>query len=315
MRDDIPLPRAGVLRLVDQHVIDAAVELVMHPTRRDAVQHGKRLVDQIVIVEQAALLLLAAIIRRRSGGDMQQRLGTVADRHGASSLDQGTEAENLGFEQPSERRIVLAEFLRHHRIARRAVVSEEYVKIFFDLRRSCKNQRSPKPSGLLLVGLAACFEGERDFLPPRSRQIRPVHDLALDIFDGVTGIDAERGADLGGCAFSAGAVGPGHEMIAAQTRLAHHILEGDVGGTGHRDLEHTPRCAVGIAGGVEQHCEIGALHHLVLVALVEHRKTRRDIGFERELLQQPGAKRVDGLHLQATRRFQGACEQLAGRDP
>ena len=33
VRDDVPLPRAGILRLVDQHVIDAAVELVMHPAR------------------------------------------------------------------------------------------------------------------------------------------------------------------------------------------------------------------------------------------------------------------------------------------
>ena len=29
--DDLPLLRAGVLRLVDQHVIDAEVELVVHP--------------------------------------------------------------------------------------------------------------------------------------------------------------------------------------------------------------------------------------------------------------------------------------------
>ena len=29
--DDLPLLRAGVLRLVDQHVVDAAIELVVHP--------------------------------------------------------------------------------------------------------------------------------------------------------------------------------------------------------------------------------------------------------------------------------------------
>src|SRR5258708_19898025 len=57
MRNDIPLPGAGVLRLVDQHMIDAAVELVMHPTRRHAFHHLTRLVDQIVISDQAALLL------------------------------------------------------------------------------------------------------------------------------------------------------------------------------------------------------------------------------------------------------------------
>ena len=106
MRDDVPLPRAGVLRLVDQYMVDAAVELVMHPARGDAVEHFQRLVDQIVIVEQAALLLLAAVIGRCCGRDMKQRLGAVARHHGAAFRDQGREAINLGFEQTSNRRIV-----------------------------------------------------------------------------------------------------------------------------------------------------------------------------------------------------------------
>src|SRR5476651_1865526 len=33
-RDDLPLLGTGVLRFVDQHVIDAAIEFVMHPRRR-----------------------------------------------------------------------------------------------------------------------------------------------------------------------------------------------------------------------------------------------------------------------------------------
>ena len=35
---------------------------------------------------------------------------------------------------------------------------------------------------------------------------------------------------------AAGVVGPCHEMIAAEARLAHHVLEGDVGGARHRDV-------------------------------------------------------------------------------
>ncbi len=34
--DDVPLLRAGVLRLVDQEMIDAEVELVVHPGRAHA---------------------------------------------------------------------------------------------------------------------------------------------------------------------------------------------------------------------------------------------------------------------------------------
>jgi hypothetical protein len=141
--DDVPLPRAGVLRLVDQHVIDAAVELVMHPAGGDAVQHLQRLVDQIVIVEQAALLLFAAVVRRRRGRDMQQRLGAVADRHGAAPLDQGPDAQAFRVEQAADGRIVVAEFLRHHRFARRAIgFGQEHAEIFIDLRAAGENQRS-----------------------------------------------------------------------------------------------------------------------------------------------------------------------------
>ena len=59
--DDLPLLRARVLRLVDQHMVDAAVELVVHPggaIRR--VEQRERLVDQVVVVEQAAPVLLGA---------------------------------------------------------------------------------------------------------------------------------------------------------------------------------------------------------------------------------------------------------------
>jgi len=101
-------------------------------------------------------------------------------------------------------------------------------------------------------------------------------------------------------------------MLAGKAGLAHHVLEGDVGGAGHRGIERATGRTVGITGGFEQHREIGALHHLVLVALVEHGETRRHIRLKRELLQQPCAERVDGLHLEAARRLQRAGEQLAG---
>src|SRR6059058_5122155 len=47
--DDPTLPRARVLCLVDQHVIDAEVELVVDPRRFDALEERKRAIDQVVI--------------------------------------------------------------------------------------------------------------------------------------------------------------------------------------------------------------------------------------------------------------------------
>ena len=46
--------------------------------------------------------------------------------------------------------------------------------------------------------------------------------------------------------------------------------------------------------------------------LVQHREARRHIGLERELLQQPGAEGMDGLHLEAARGIERLGEQPAG---
>ena len=133
MRDDVPLPRAGVLRLVDQHMIDAAVELEMHPAGGDAVQHRQRLVDQVVIVEQAAFLFFAAVVRGNRGRDDEKGLRAVADRQRAAPFDQREDAVDFGVEQSGYDRIAVAELLRHHRFARRQCFSQEHAEIGIDL--------------------------------------------------------------------------------------------------------------------------------------------------------------------------------------
>ena len=78
-------------------------------------------------------------------------------------------------------------------------------------------------------------------------------------------------------------------MIAAQAGLAYDVLEGDVGGVRHRGLKRAAEHALGRARSFQKYLEVGALHHVGLVALVEHGKARRHVGLERELLQQPRA--------------------------
>ena len=289
--DDVPLPRTCILRLVDQHVVDATVQLVMHPARRDAVEHLKRLVDQIVIVEQAPLELLAAIVRSRCGRNMQQRLGAVAHRHRATFLDQGSEPVNFGFEQAANGRIVPRKILGHHRFAGRAVsLGQEDAQIFVHLRGAGERQGSTELRRLALVGFAPGIESGRDVVPARSRQVRSIQYLALDILDAIVCGHTKRRRDLSrGRMRASCSIGPRHEVIAAEASLAHHILEGDVGGAGHCRHQRAPGRAIRVARGFQQHGEIGALHHLVLVAVVEHGKARWHVGLERKLLQQAGA--------------------------
>jgi hypothetical protein len=167
---------------------------------------------------------------------MKQRLGAVARHHGAAALDQGKDATGLRFEQPADGRIVVAEFLRHYRFARRAIgFREEYAEILVDLRRAGEHQRTAQPRRLVLIGLAAGFQHQGDIVPSRARKIWSIDDVTLDILDPIAGIDAERRRNLrGGGMRAAGSVRPRHEMIAAETSFAHHVLEGDVRRTRHR---------------------------------------------------------------------------------
>ena len=63
------------------------------------------------------------------------------------------------------------------------------------------------------------------------------------------------------------------------------VVTAQKGGT----FRETIAMAKGYAEARQQHGEIGALHHLVLVAVVEHGKARWHVGLERKLLQQAGA--------------------------
>ena len=61
-RHHLPLARAGVLRLVDEDVVEAAVELVMDPVGgADPQQEVGRLDDQVVEIEDAARDLHAVV--------------------------------------------------------------------------------------------------------------------------------------------------------------------------------------------------------------------------------------------------------------
>ena len=82
---DLPLLGIGVLRLVDEHVIDAAVELVEHPVRVAAGEKRQGLVDEVLEIEGAEPRLGAArpaqstsAARVKSAPRALERLGGAA---------------------------------------------------------------------------------------------------------------------------------------------------------------------------------------------------------------------------------------------
>ena len=100
--DDLPLLRTGILRLVDQHMINALIELVMHPCSAILVQQDAGLVDQIVIVEKPALVLrpLVAGDHRISDGEERGRAVTACD--GLAKLDEGQQPVRFALEAIGE---------------------------------------------------------------------------------------------------------------------------------------------------------------------------------------------------------------------
>ena len=69
-------------------LLDAAVELVMHPGRRSRRKQIERLVDQVVVVEQAAAIFFGAVAIDHFGRDCNQRRRAVTHRDGQTTAAQ-----------------------------------------------------------------------------------------------------------------------------------------------------------------------------------------------------------------------------------
>ena len=160
------------------------------------------------------------------------------------------DAEDFRVEQPPERRVVVAEFLRHHRLRGRA----SSVRNTRDIRRLVAAGRKPAPRAALpwsLIGLAAGVENaaRSRFQPDRGR-LGPSTIVALDVFDVSVGL-MPRAADT--CATAAlmpaGGFGPGQKWSRLRHASRMHVLEGDVGSARHRGIERAARGAIGIARG------------------------------------------------------------------
>ena len=108
---DVPLARRGVLHLIQQQVIQAAVELVQHPGRARFTQQLVAAVDQVVVIELTGVLLARGIFRQHRRGEAHKRR-----RHGghgerpAVILNAGNTLSfrDIGFQQ---RRLPIAQRL------------------------------------------------------------------------------------------------------------------------------------------------------------------------------------------------------------
>ncbi len=137
-------------------------------------------------------------------------------------------------------------------------------------------------------------------------------EFLLDRFRRVFRIDAEGpGQFADRLVDAAGPLGPGLDGVALSDGVADHVLEGLVGGFHDCRCQRLAERAVRIRRGFQQNSKRQLVEQLRGRGFVQHSETRGDIGLERELVQQPRAESVDGLHLQAARRLQRGSKQPA----
>ena len=244
--DDFPLLRARILRLVDQHVVDALIELVVHPGRPLLAQQRQGLFDQVVVIEVSAPVLRRLVAGDHGIGDGDERRGAVAAGHRVAARDQRQHALALAAEALGKPRIVGLDRPGDELLAGLELAGEEELTIDAGALRPGGCERGVKPAGLFLIALGAAREHLGGGRPLRGRKQRPFRHLVLDALDRVVGADAERPAERGDRRLDATAVvDPGAHGVALADRFTDHVLEGLVGHGRDRGRERAAERAFG----------------------------------------------------------------------
>ncbi|GJE46348.1 hypothetical protein AEGHOMDF_5551 [Methylobacterium soli] len=301
--------RVRVLCLVDQDVVDAAVELVQDPARPDPREQVEGLVDQVVEIEGAEAGLLGLDAAVNLGGEREQRPGAPLRARAPQDVEQPLQPVALGHERLADRlrnRLGAEAFGRF----RLVLLGEEDGAV--GLERPRRVARAPrgdglrKPVGERLVGRFARAQGVDRALPI----VEALENTGLDRLGALFRSEAERPRQSGELRRETLAVrqhgaGLDRRPDRLAERVARRLRRHDgVGGLQLRVAAHDR---------VGQHVVGLDREGLAGLVLVEDDEPGRHIRLEREHVQQPLAERVQGLDLEAPRRLDRAREEAAGR--
>ena len=164
--NDLPLLRARILRLVDQHVINTEIELVVNPGRVHGRQHRQRLVDQVIVVEQAASVLFSAIAIDHLLRDRQQRGGTVTRHDRAPTVEQCGQARLFFGKTAGKIRMLFGERTRDQALALRSVGIDEDREKMIKARSAAAFDCCNETVGLLAIVGRACGQYRGGSPPP-----------------------------------------------------------------------------------------------------------------------------------------------------
>jgi hypothetical protein len=164
-RGDAPLRRVAVLRLVQQHVVEPAIQLEQHPGAAGVAQHLARRQDQVVIVHQPSGTLLGAVALQNRGAQAEQGAGGGEQATGAAAAFQ--RGDPLAFlpQDLGAFRLARADILGGHPRPRRTLLRQQALRPLGPARGALR-RRQLQPSHQALptrpvVGIAAGFQQPR----------------------------------------------------------------------------------------------------------------------------------------------------------
>ena len=317
--DDLPLLRVGILRLVDQDVIESPVQLEedpgRHPRPRQQVPH---LEDQVVVIQQGPRLLVPAIGREDRLAEAKQRGRGLGHRDRAQLGAQirqalGLAGENLVDTRRGGERVVVNQGLEDVPLApfreKGAQIVGEAIGPPFGPRQPSRDTRAAIAVGPGALGQA--FGGQ---IEPHEVEGLVGTGLLDQLLPSLAFGDAERRADRRGQAreAAAGAQEP-DEPAALPDQLGHELGEAlllDVGGH-HVDRRRQVLAPVGLRR--RQDLLARGVQHLRRRTLVQDLEVRRHPRLERKAAEQRLTEGVDGLDPHAARRVQDLGEEPARR--
>ena len=229
--DDLPLLGAGVLRLVDQHVVDAEVELVEDPGRRRPREQRQSLVDQILVVEQGAAFFFLAVALDHVRRDGDERAGALAGLQGTFAGDEGADAGLLLRQQLGPGGMRGGELLGEDALSRLQLGGAEHLEIVLDALAPLRRARRFQRGDVFLVVGRAGREHVHQRRPFAGWNERSGKILGFDAFQCVVRIEAEVSRQaIDRRVEAAGSFEPFGNRVALANGFAHHVLEGLVGG-------------------------------------------------------------------------------------
>ncbi len=306
---DAPLCRRGVLHLVQQQVVDAAVELVQHPGGAGIDQQVRGAADQVVVVQQPGVALARGVGVQHRRGERHQRVRHCGDFQRPPAVLDRFDTRGFLQERLGQRRLRLGQ-VGVDEGAGGARLAGFGVKFLAPVVPD------------LDAGFGVEAEPEQDVFRPRGDRGRavlvderggaaqagfllPVHRVGQDLRVGGCG-DAERAALRGDQVgaerqrvVQAVAVGLEGDDVAAEL-----LGRGEAGQQRQRALHR-------FGGGGGQHVLARLGHGIGGVGVVHQAEMRRQRRFQREAAQQRLAEGVDGADAHAAGEVQHLGEQRA----